>query len=173
MRAEHQQYLPSPPWRMRFYCSSLQVISQVYFLPKLYPAPNISIWSVFCSLSDESSPLILHLQHRNLELFPLIKISLPAYLTLQPCLIVPAAPLEGLFSLVLRWHTFTTSIFIPINTLNFCLSDQKAAQLIHFFPSYSMKLQSTKLSEKKWNTARPPVVYLILVVCLRVILLRQ
>lgn len=48
--------------------------------------------------------------------------------------------------LVLRWHTFTTSIFIPINKLNFCLSHQKAAQLIHFFPSYSMKLQSTKLS---------------------------
>lgn len=112
----------------------------------------ISAYGVsFVHLVMKHHHFFLHLQHRNLELFPLIKISLLAYLTLQPCLIVPAAPLQGLCSLVLRWHTFTTSIFIPISTLNFCLSRQKVIQLIHFFPSYSMKLQSTKVSEKKWE----------------------
>lgn len=56
-----------------------------------------------------------------------------------------------------------------MNTLNFRLSHQKSDQLIHLFSSYLLKHQSAKLSEKKWGTARPPVVYLILVVCLRVI----
>lgn len=60
MRAEHHQFLPSPSTVVA--CKSSH--RQVYFLPYLYPAPNISLWSVFCSLSD------LHLQ-QELGAFPI------------------------------------------------------------------------------------------------------